>query len=229
MLPVEVVTDVEVAGVVPAAPVPEDAADVWAAAPEELTSVTDGWSVEWWELPSVAYATAPPPISTTMTARAMSSGVRDPEPVPGSGAPAPGGGGGGGGTAVVEEGGGGGGGGTAATRGGGGGTAVVEEDGGGGGGGTAATRGGGDGTEVVEGGGTAAGGGGGGTAEAGGGGGTTLAGDAGAPGLSPEDRHGHALASGWTTRQKMCPRVERRTSDRACQRRRTGCRSAYRT
>lgn len=165
VLLVEVVTDVEVAGVVPAVPVPEDAADVWVAAPEVLTWVTDGRSVEWWELPSVAYATAPPPISTTMTARAMSSGVRDPEPVPGSGASAPGGGGGGGGTAVVEEGGGGGGGGTAVIGGGGGGTAVVE----GGGGGTPAV-----------------GGGGGGTAAAGGGGGTTLAGDAGAPGLSPE-------------------------------------------
>ena len=164
MLLVEVVTDVEVAGVVPAVPVPEDAAEVWAAAPEELTWVTDGRSVEWWELPSVAYAAAPPPISTTITPRAISSGVRDPEPVPGSGASAPGGGGGGGGgTAVVEAGG-----------------------GGGGGGGTAAVGGGGGGTAVVE----AGGGGGGGAAGAGGGGGTTLAGDAGAPGVSPEDRTG---------------------------------------
>ena len=187
VLLVEVVTDVKVAGVVPAVPVPEDAADVWAAAPEVLTWVTDGRSVEWWELPSVAYATAPPPISTTMTARAMSSGARDPEPAPGSGASARGGGGGGGGTAVVEEGGGGGG--TAVIGGGGGGTAVVEEGGGGGGGGTAVIGGGGGGTAVVEGGGggtPAVGGGGGGTAAAGGGGGTTLAGDAGAPGLSPE-------------------------------------------
>ena len=116
VLLVEVVTDLEVAGVVPAVPVPEDAADVWAAAPEALTWVTDGRSVEWWELPSVAYAAAPPPISTTMTARAMSSGVRDPEPVPESGASAPGGGGGGGGTPVVEEGGGGGGGGARSSK-----------------------------------------------------------------------------------------------------------------